>query len=75
MLEGLSSEYSQVSVQRLKGSPGKEIVEAAQQEDVTLLVIGKRGATPISELPLGSVAEYIARESHNPTLLVPWRRA
>ena len=71
MLEGLSSEYSQVSVQRLKGSPGKEIVEAAQQEDVTLLVIGKRGATPISELPLGSVAEYIARESHNPTLLVP----
>lgn len=71
MLDALSNEYSQVSVQRLKGSPGKEIVEAAKQEDVTLLLVGKRGATPISELPLGSVAEYIARESHNPTLLVP----
>ena len=71
MLEGLGAEYSNVSVQRLKGSPGKEIVEAARQEDVTLLLVGKRGGTPISELPLGSVAEYIARESHNPTLLIP----
>lgn len=71
MLDALGSEYSNLAVKRLKGSPGKEIVEAAQQEDVTLLLVGKRGATPISELPLGSVAEYIARESHNPTLLIP----
>jgi nucleotide-binding universal stress UspA family protein len=70
-LDGLGDEYSSVSVQRLKGLPGKEIVQAAQQEEVTLLIIGKRGATPISELPLGSVAEYVARESHNPVILIP----
>lgn len=71
MLDALSSEYGNVSVQRLRGSPGKEIVEAARQEDVTLLIMGKRGATPISDLPLGSVAEYVARESHNPVMLLP----
>lgn len=71
LLDGLCREHSNVSVQRLKGSPGKEIAKAAQREDVTLLLMGKRGATPISELPLGSVAEYVARESHNPVMLVP----
>ncbi|WP_373185776.1 universal stress protein [Halopseudomonas sp.] len=71
MLEALSSEYGSLSVQRLSGSPGKEIVEAARQEDVTLLILGKRGATPINELPLGSVAEHVCRESHNPVLLIP----
>jgi nucleotide-binding universal stress UspA family protein len=70
-LEALGNQYADVSVQRLKGSPGKEIVKAAHQEDVTLLIVGKRGETPISDLLLGSVAEYIARESHNPVLLVP----
>jgi nucleotide-binding universal stress UspA family protein len=70
-LEALSNEFTGVSVQELKGSPGKEIVEAAQHEDVTLLIVGKRGETPITDLLLGSVAEYIARESHNPVLLVP----
>lgn len=71
ILDDLTGKYSNVSVQRLKGSPGKELVQAARQEDVTLLLVGKRGATPINELPLGSVAEYIARESHNPVMLVP----
>jgi nucleotide-binding universal stress UspA family protein len=71
LLEALSSEHTNVSAQRLKGSPGKAIVQAAQHEDATLLIIGKRGATPISELPLGSVAEYVTRESHNPVMLIP----
>lgn len=71
LLDALSSEHSNVSVQRLKGSPGKEIAKAAQREDVTLLLMGKRGATPINELPLGSVAEYVARESHNPVMFIP----
>lgn len=71
MLDALSAEYASVAVQRLKGSPGKEIVQAAQHEGVTLLIVGKRGNTPISDLPLGSVAEYVARESHNPVMLIP----
>ena len=70
-LDALKSEFTDVNMQRLKGPPGKEIVKAAQQEEVTLLIVGKRGETPISNLLLGSVAEYIARESHNPVLLVP----
>jgi nucleotide-binding universal stress UspA family protein len=70
-LDALRSEFTDVNMQRLKGSPGKEIVKAAQQEEVTLLIVGQRGETPISDLLLGSVAEYIARESHNPVLLVP----
>jgi nucleotide-binding universal stress UspA family protein len=38
---------------------------------VSLLIIGKRGVTPINELMLGSVAEYVVRESLTPVLLVP----
>jgi nucleotide-binding universal stress UspA family protein len=71
VLESLSNEYEQVSARTLTGSPGKALVQAAGDENVSLLIIGKRGVTPINELMLGSVAEYVVRESLTPVLLVP----
>jgi nucleotide-binding universal stress UspA family protein len=71
VLQSLSNEYHHVSARILKGSPGKALVQAAGEENVSLLIIGKRGVTPINELILGSVAEYVVRESLRPVLLVP----
>lgn len=71
VLESISAQYPGVSAMTLKGSPGKALVQAAEKDDVALLIIGKRGATPINDLMLGSVAQYVIRESHRPVLLVP----
>lgn len=71
ILESMSNEYEQVSARTLTGSPGKALVQAAEDEDISLLIVGKRGVTPINELMLGSVAEYVVRESLKPVLLVP----
>lgn len=70
-LQSLSNEYHQVSARILTGPPGKAVVQAVGEENVSLLIIGKRELTPINELILGSVAEYVVRESLRPVLLVP----
>lgn len=71
VLESISDQYPGVSAVTLKGSPGKALVQAAEKDNAALLIIGKRGATPINDLMLGSVAQYVIRESHRPVLLVP----
>jgi nucleotide-binding universal stress UspA family protein len=70
-LTAISGQHANATVQRLKGSPAKEIAKAAEQENAALLIIGKRGTTPIKELLLGSTAEAIARQARRPVLLVP----
>lgn len=53
--------------------PAEVIVETAAKEKAAMIVIGKRGHTPIKELMLGSTAEQVCRLSQNPVLLVPRR--
>ena len=71
VLSSLASQHENVAARRLKGSAISEIVKAAEDEQAALLIIGKRGTTPIVELLIGSVAEGVARESRQPVLLVP----
>jgi len=70
-LATISGQHANARAQRLKGSPAQEVAKAAEHENATLLIIGKRGTTPIKELLLGSTAEAIAREARRPVLLVP----
>lgn len=67
----LTDRYPKVIFRQSKGSAVREIVKAAEDEQVSLVVIGKRGATPIQDLLIGSTAEGVARESRQPVLLVP----
>jgi nucleotide-binding universal stress UspA family protein len=47
------------------------IVEAAEEYDVTLIVMGTRGNTGIRSLLLGSVSHDVAHHAHRALLIVP----
>jgi nucleotide-binding universal stress UspA family protein len=71
ILGDLAARYPNVAARRLRGSAANEIDSTAVEEKAALVIIGKRGTTPISELMLGSTAESIARQCRQPVLLVP----
>ncbi|WP_185269076.1 universal stress protein [Halopseudomonas xiamenensis] len=67
----ITSRHEQVISRHVKGSAVREIVKTAETEQVALVILGKRGTTPIQDLMIGSTAEGVARESHQPVLLIP----
>ena len=52
------------------GQPSAEIARAASDHGADLILIGRRGRNPLTELLLGSTAEAVCRGSHRPVLLV-----
>jgi nucleotide-binding universal stress UspA family protein len=52
------------------GQPAAEIVEAAREHQVDLIVIGSRGLGQIGGLVLGSVSERVLHLAHGPVLIV-----
>lgn len=70
-IEDLTRRHEHVVARHVKGSAVREIVKAADAERVSLVILGKRGTTPIQDLMIGSTAEGVARESEQPVLLVP----
>lgn len=67
----LLTRHEQVAVRHTKGAAVREIVKTAADEQVSLVILGKRGTTPIQNLMIGSTAEGVARESRQPVLLIP----
>ncbi|QDX41713.1 universal stress protein [Salarchaeum sp. JOR-1] len=63
---------SDVPVERvlLNGTPSREIVRYAEDNDIDLIVMGTHGRGGIDRLLLGSVAEKVVRSSHVPVLTV-----
>jgi nucleotide-binding universal stress UspA family protein len=49
---------------------GGEIVKFAQDKKFDIIVIGSRGPSPIGEIFIGSVANYVLHRSKVPVLLV-----
>ncbi|MCT9096789.1 universal stress protein [Haloarchaeobius sp. HME9146] len=54
----------------LEGSPSKEVVRYAEENDCDLVVMGTHGRGGIDRLLLGSVAERVVRSSAVPVLTV-----
>ncbi|MFC7007906.1 universal stress protein [Halalkalicoccus salilacus] len=54
----------------IEGSPSREIVDFATEEDCDLIVMGTHGRGGIDRLLLGSVAERVVRGSSVPVLTV-----
>lgn len=52
------------------GSPAKEIVRYAEDEECDLIVMGTHGRSGVDRLLLGSVAERVVRSSAVPVLTV-----
>ncbi|MEF8907324.1 MAG: universal stress protein [Haloarculaceae archaeon] len=53
-----------------EGSPAREIVAYAAEEDCDVVVMGTHGRTGVDRLILGSVAERVVRSSPVPVLTV-----
>lgn len=57
-----------------EGSPAKKIIETAEEENVDLIVIGRRGLSAVEKLFLGSVANQTLRNSSVPVLITKKRK-
>ena len=64
-----------VSIELLRGAPGREIVALAARGDSDLIVMGSQGRGLLEEVFLGSVSHYVARHASLPVLLVPFKGA
>ena len=61
----------QVEVRLKQGTPSEKIMDVAEEEGATMIMISKGGAGAIKELLIGSTAVDIARYSKLPVLLYP----
>ena len=52
------------------GEPAEEIVKLAREENTAMIVIGTRGATGLTHLLTGSVAEAVIRQAPCPVVAV-----
>ncbi|KDE54460.1 universal stress protein [Methanoculleus sp. MH98A] len=59
-----------VTVRTPLGSPGKEIVAAADAEGASLIVIGSHGRSNIRDRLLGTVSEYVIKNARQPVLVI-----
>ena len=68
--EKLMNEKVKVKTQIEKGTPFKKIVEIAEREKVSLIVMGSHGKGMLKELLIGSVSENVIRHTKKPVLIV-----
>lgn len=52
------------------GDAGEEIIGIAGSKGFDHIVMGSRGLTPLKELLLGSVSEYVIRKAHCPVTII-----
>jgi nucleotide-binding universal stress UspA family protein len=71
MKKELEAAGCEVKVHLTEGTPSRQILKAADEDKVSLIVIPKRGEGYIKQLLLGSTAEAVTRQSKQPVLLVP----
>ncbi|MHC1611409.1 MAG: universal stress protein [Candidatus Methanospirareceae archaeon] len=78
-LEGVRMEIEKaglkVSVKIPEGILFKKILKIAEDEDVSLIVLGSHGKSNVREMLLGSVSEKVIRGSKRPVLVVKRDRA
>ena len=60
----------EVKVRIERGRPHTKILEVAEQEEVSAIVLGSHGRSNLSEMLLGSVSEYVIRRSNKPVLVI-----
>lgn len=52
------------------GSPFREILRVADEENVSIIVVGSHGKSNLADMFLGSVSEKVIRHSMKPVLVV-----
>ncbi len=54
-----------------RGVASRQIMRVAEEENSSMIVIGKRGNSPVRELMLGSTAQAVVRNASQSVLMVP----
>ena len=70
--EGIAREQGLTNVSQLclEGEPAHSILQAANEKNVNLIVVGTRGLTGLREIALGSVARKVTSAAECPVLVV-----
>lgn len=55
----------------LDGEPGPALLQAADDRDVGLIVVSRRGRTGVDALVTGSTADYVSHHASRPLAIVP----
>ena len=66
----LQTENVNYVVTILKGDPGPEIVQYANERNVDIVVLGSRGLNTLQEMVLGSVSHKVMKRVNCPALVV-----
>lgn len=51
------------------GKPGEVICKVAEEEDVTMVVVGTRGLGKVRRTIMGSVSDYVVHHAHCPVIV------
>jgi len=68
--ERLRPKFASVTTDLRVGDPANEILDAAEDYQADLIVLGARGLSAIPRFLLGSVSDYICRHAHQSVLVV-----
>lgn len=70
-MAALGLEQGRVRTLHVVGTSAEGILTEAKQGGYDLIVMGRRGLSPLKELFLGSVSQAILHRAHVPVLIVP----
>lgn len=71
-IEAIASELGQeTTTHQMEGNPAVQINEFANEQNATLVVIGRQGLTGLGWNILGGIAEQVINQSDTPVLVVP----
>jgi len=60
----------EAEVRRIRGHPGGELVQLADEEGFDRLVIGGGTRSPLGKVQLGSIAEFVVLNAETPVTLI-----
>ena len=63
--------YMDITLYVEVGNAKYDIVDKAEKEEATYIVVGTHGRTGLAHIVIGSTAEYIVRHASVPVLVVP----
>ena len=66
----LKAKYPKIKGKLVTGNTFLEIIQAARDDDVDIIVMGTHGRTGLAHVLIGSVAERVVREAPCPVLTV-----
>lgn len=68
------NDYVDIQLYVEVGNAKFDIIDKAEKEEASYIVVGTHGRTGLSHMVIGSTAEYIVRHSSVPVLVIPIKK-